>query len=113
MMLHVSVYLLGVFIASVSQVLLKKASGRKYKNAIEEYLNPMVMLAYALLFITTFMTIFAYREVPLSWGPILEATSYFYVTTFGVLVFKEQFNSKKAIALGFIMLGIVVYSCGS
>lgn len=43
-------------------------------------------------------------------GPILEATSYIYVTFFGVKIFKEKLNRKKCIALGLIIVGIVVYT---
>ena len=41
-------------------------------------------------------------------GPILEATSYIYVTFFGVTIFKEKMNTKKWIALGLIIVGIVI-----
>ena len=43
-------------------------------------------------------------------GPILEATSYIYVTIFGVVIFKEKMNLKKVVALGMIIVGIVVYA---
>ncbi|MEG2201819.1 MAG: EamA family transporter [Raoultibacter sp.] len=45
-------------------------------------------------------------------GPVLEATSYIYVTIFGVVIFKEKINRKKICALGLILLGVVVYSLG-
>ena len=43
-------------------------------------------------------------------GPVLEATSYIYVTIFGVTIFKEKMNIRKVIALGTIIVGIVVYA---
>jgi multidrug transporter EmrE-like cation transporter len=45
-------------------------------------------------------------------GPVLEATSYIYVTIFGVKIFGEKINKKKILALGFIIGGIIVYSVG-
>ena len=39
--------LFGVFISGISQVLLKKSAGRQYSSAIREYLNPLVIVAYA------------------------------------------------------------------
>ena len=45
-------------------------------------------------------------------GPILEATSYVYVTVFGVTIFKEKMTRKKLVALGLILAGICVYSFG-
>ena len=43
----------------------------------------MVIFAHAMFVGTTFLSIIAYRGIPLSMGPILEATSYIYVTIFG------------------------------
>ena len=46
-------------------------------------------------------------------GPVLEATSYIYVTFFGVKIFGEKINKKKIMSLVLIIGGIVVYSvCG-
>ncbi|MBQ1399455.1 MAG: EamA family transporter, partial [Lachnospiraceae bacterium] len=42
--------------------------------------------------------------------PILEATSYIYVTIFGVLIFHERLNKKKVLALILIIGGIAIYA---
>ena len=102
--------LLGVFISAISQVMLKKAAGRKYASPILEYLNPMVIFAYVLFFGTTFLSILAYRGIPLSLGPVLEATSYLYVAFFGVTIFHEKITKRKTLALACVVSGIVVYA---
>ena len=109
-LLYSCVLLLGVFISAISQVMLKKAAMKKHDSVIKEYLNPLVIFAYVLFVGTTFLSILAYKGIPLSMGPILEATSYIYVTIFGVTIFKEKMNSKKVGALGMIIVGIVVYA---
>lgn len=109
-LLYACVLLLGVFISAISQVMLKKATLKKYDNWLQEYLNPLVLVAYILFFGTTFLSIIAYRGIPLSMGPILEATSYIYVTVFGVTIFKEKLNRKKILALLLIICGIAVYA---
>ena len=106
--LYIALLLFGVFISSVSQVLLKKASAKKYANRILEYLNAPVIIAYGIFFLSTFLTIISYREVPLSLGAVLEATSYIYVTVFGVTIFKERITKRKLLALGLIICGIVI-----
>ncbi|RDB58957.1 multidrug ABC transporter [Gordonibacter sp. 28C] len=111
-LLYSCVLLLGVFISSISQVMLKKAALKEYDSPIKEYLNPLVVFAYVLFVGTTFLSILAYRGIPLSMGPILEATSYIYVTVFGVTIFKEKMTKKKLVALGLILAGICVYSFG-
>lgn len=108
--LYAGVLLFGVFISAVSQVILKKSAGKKYDKWYQEYLNPLVILAYGIFFGATFCTIYAYKVLPISMGPILEATSYLYVTFFGVTIFHEKISLKKVVALGLIIMGIAVYS---
>ncbi|MEG0776299.1 MAG: multidrug ABC transporter [Raoultibacter sp.] len=109
---YVAIALLGVFISAVSQVMLKKEAMRTHPTLLAEYLNPLVIISYGLMLVTTLMAIIAYRGIPLSMGPVLEATSYIYVTIFGVLIFKETINKKKIFALALILLGVIVYSLG-
>lgn len=110
MLLYAGFLLLSVFIAAISQVMLKKAAQKEYDAPWKEYCNPLVIFAYVLFVGTTFLTVFAYRGIPLSMGPVLEATSYIYVTIFGVKIFHEKFDKRKLLALALIVAGIVVYS---
>lgn len=105
--------LLGVFISAISQVMLKKAALKTYDSRVREYLNPLVICAYFLFVCTTFLSIFAYKGIPLSMGPLLEATSYIYVTIFGITVFHEKMSRRKWISLLLILLGIGLYSFGA
>ena len=59
---------------------------------------------------TIFLTILAYRGIPLSLGAILDATSYIFVTVFGVTIFQERIDARKILALGMIILGILIYA---
>ena len=108
--IYYSLFLLvGVFASSLSQVMLKKAALKKYDSKIKEYLNPLVIIAYVIFVGTTFLSIIAYRGIPISMGPVLEATSYIYVTIWGVTIFKEKISFKKVLAIGIIIFGIIVY----
>lgn len=107
---YVCLLLLGTFLASISQVMLKKAALQSRESKLREYLNPLVIFAYIIFFATTFSSIYAYKGIPLSMGPVLESTSYIYVTVFGVTVFKEKISPRKFLALIFIVGGILVYS---
>lgn len=110
MLLFSCVLLFGVFISAISQVMLKKAAQKTYDKRIKEYLNPLVIFAYIIFVGTTFLSIIAYRGIPLSLGPILEATSYIYITIFGVKIFGEKVNKQKILALCIIIAGIMIYS---
>ncbi len=107
---YAALMLLGVFISAIAQVLLKKTAQRDYPSVWAEYLNARVIIAYAIFFGATFLSIFAYRVVPLSMGAILEATGYIYVTVFGVVIFGEKMSGLKLAALGLIVSGIIVYA---
>lgn len=112
MLPYILVLMTGVFVSAVSQVMLKKAALKTYDSPIKEYLNPIVIVAYILFFGTTLLSVLAYKGIPLSMGPIIEATSYIYVTFFGVKIFHEKMNRKKYLALGLIIAGIIIYSMG-
>lgn len=108
--LYVCIMLAGVFISSISQVMLKKASMKEYPSRIKEYLNPLVIGAYAIFVAATVCSIYAYKVVPLSWGPIIESSGYFFITLFGNLVFKEKIDTKKVISLLTIVVGILLFA---
>ena len=105
-----AVLILGVFISSISQVLLKKAADKKYSSVIREYLNLRVIIAYSIFVLATFMSIYAYKGLPISFGPILESTGYLFVTIWGLLFFEEKLNRRKVLALLCIIGGIVIFS---
>ena len=104
------ILVVGTFVSSISQVMLKKAAMKEYANIIREYLNPLVIFAYVLFFVSTFASILAYKGIPLSMGPVLEGSAYIFVTFFGVTIFKEKLNVKKVIALLLILAGITIYA---
>lgn len=89
------IFVASVLVSSISQVMLKKSANKVYNNALKEYLNPMVITAYGLFFLSTVITVFAYKYVPLSSGPILESTGYVFVAVLGYIFLKEKFTSKK------------------
>jgi len=110
LIVYSSILLIGVFIAAVSQVILKKESMKEHESLSREYMNPRVMFAYVLFVGTTFLSIFAYKVVPLSMGAILEATSYIWITIFGVMIFSERITKVRLLALAFILCGIILFS---
>ena len=108
--LHVFIYVFSVFISSVSQIILKKSADRKYDSKLKEYLNPLVITAYGIFFLATLVTIYAYKGIPLSLGPILETTGYLWVSLLGYFILKEKISSRKILGLAVVIAGIVI-SC--
>ena len=108
--LYSCIMLFGTFVSAISQVLLKKAALVHHDSRLAEYLNFKVILAYVLFLLASLMCVFAYRVVPLSFGPVLESTSYIYVTVFGIIFFKERITKQKLLALALIIIGIAVFA---
>ena len=108
--IYIIIFLFSVFISSVSQIILKTSANEKYDSIIKEYLNPKVIIAYGLFFGSTLLTTLAYRQVPLSLGPVIECTGYVYVAVLGAAVLKEKFSKRKILGNILIIAGILVYA---
>ena len=110
MIAAILIFLLSVFVSSVSQIILKTAADRPHDNFLSEYLNVRVIIAYGLFFLSTVLTMIALKTVPLSLSPMIESTGYIYVAVMGHLFLKERFSRRKALGLALIIAGIFVYS---
>lgn len=109
MSVYVGAMLLGVFLASVSQMVLKKGAAQQYPTLIRQYLNPYVMGGYFLLGISTILVIFAYRGMPYKYGPVIETLGFILVMVFSRLFFKERFSKRKILGACLIILGIIIF----
>lgn len=108
--MYALVLVFGVFISSISQILLKKSANKEHGSFIKEYLNPIVIISYIIFFLATLMSVFAYKGIPLSMGAILDSSGYVFVTILSAIFLKEKPTIKKIIALLIIITGIVFYS---
>ena len=107
---YLALAILSVFIASLSQTLLKWEAGKEHTSLAREYLNVGVIGGYGLLALSMLLTMFAYRKLPLSMTPAFESFSYLFVTLFGVTIFHERITKKKLLALGMILIGILIFT---
>ena len=108
-LVFVLIYLTGVFVSAIAQILLKKSAEKTYDSKIKEYLNPYVIISYSIYLGANFFTKFAYSGIPLSFGPILAASEYIFVAVLSKLILKEKINKKKITGLAIICLGIIVF----
>ena len=63
---YASFILIGTFISSAAQVLLKKVAMKEHCSVKDEYLNKNVIIAYITFVLATFLSIYAYKGIPLS-----------------------------------------------
>ena len=102
---------IAVFFSSVAQIMLKFSAKKQYDSKLHEYLNPIVMTAYALFLGCTFLSVYTLKVVPLSMGAILEASGYVFVTFLSYVILHEKFGRQKFWGLVIIIVGILIYSC--
>ncbi len=108
-LLGVGLVLLATFIAAVSQIMLKKSAQHKYANHLLEYVNPLVIGGYALLFLTTLITVVALKFIPMTLAAALDSTGQIFVPVLSFLILKEHINRQKLIGMAVIIIGLIVY----
>ena len=106
---YIVIMFLSVSTASVSQLLLKKSAMKKYASVIKEYLNPLVIGGYGILFLSMLLTIYAYSGMDYKNGPIIESFGNVIVLVLGYLFLKEKISVKKLMGIVCIMVGMAVF----
>lgn len=107
---YLLIWILSVFISSIAQVMLKLEANKPHESRLKEYLNPMVVGAYGIFFISVFLTYTALKHVPLTYSPIVEPLSYIFVPVIGVLLLKEKISKRRLIGMAVMIAGIVIFS---
>ncbi len=99
----------SVFVATCSQILLKKSSDIKYESIIREYLNWRVIVGYGMMFVSTILTIIAFRNLDYKNGPILESIGYIFMMILSRVFIKEPITKNKIVGNILILAGIIVF----
>lgn len=102
--------LFGVLISDFSQILLKIAATKTYKNWVFQYLNWRVITAYFIFFTSTICTVIAYKVVPLSMSPVWTAAGQIFVTILSFVFLGEKPGKKKILGIAIIIVGLFVFS---
>ena len=102
------VFVAGVLISSVSQVLLKKSALKNGTKGIRAYMNPLVILSYGLFVFATLVSLVCLKNIPLSRAPILDAAGYVFVAVFSRIFFGERVSKMKLAGFSLILLGIIL-----
>lgn len=105
---YIGILLASVLMSSVSQAMLKASSNKTYETRIAEYMNPLVVGAYALLFLSTLLVVISLKVLPLTLLPLFEALGYVFVTAIGIVAFKEHVSCRKAIGILAIIAGVLI-----
>jgi len=100
----------GVLISAFSQMLLKKSARKHYARWWRSYVNLYVISAYGIFVLSTLCTVIAMRRVPLSTQPFWNSLGIILVALLGMIFFHEFPSRQKAIGLGIVLLGMLIFS---
>ena len=110
LVLFILLAVVAVFVSSLSQMMLKISAGRMYPTKIKEYVNPLVIGAYVLFLGASLVMVGAYRVIPLSLGPVVEALGYVFIALMGFCILKEKITRRKTLGMLLIVLGVIICS---
>ena len=99
----------SVFISACSQILLKKSASIQYKSILKEYFNWRVLIGYGIFFISTILTILAFKGLDYKNGPIIESLGYIFIMILSRLFLKEKITKTKILGNSLILLGIIIF----
>lgn len=102
--------ILSVFVAVFSQILLKRSANKKYDSKIKEYLNFEVIFAYGMFFLSMLMSVYALKDISISYNAVIESLSYILIPITGYLFFKERLTRNQFIGIMVIVVGIIIYN---
>lgn len=107
---YFALILFGVLISAFSQIMLKKAAEKTYDKWYRQYLNPLVIGAYAIFFLSTLTNLIGFEVVPLTWEPVWNSAGHIFVVALAYLFMRERPSKRKLAGLGLILAGIVLFS---
>lgn len=102
-------YMFGVFIASVSHILLKSDANEKFIGNRNKYINVKVLVAYGLFVLSMLIGNVAMRKIQYKYGTIIESMSYFFVLIGSRIVFKEKITKRRLSGVSIIAVGIIIF----
>ena len=99
-----------VFVAACAQMLLKQGARKGYTPWWRQYVNGWVIGGYTIMFLAIIANIWCMHQgVQLKELSIIESMSYLFVPILSRLFFNEQINRRKAVAIGIIIIGVIVF----
>ncbi len=104
------VKIMSVVVSALSQLLLKKSANKEHGSILKEYLNPSVILSYAIFFGAMILGTYSLKGISLSYNAALESMSYLLVPIFSFLFLKEKISGRQLLGILLIFAGIMIYS---
>lgn len=98
------------FLASVSQILLKKSASTAHTSRIREYLNPYVILGYCGYACVLALNIFLFTRMQFRYGVLSNSLAIVFVLFLSKVLLKEKITGKKILGAALIISGVVCFA---
>ena len=109
MNMYFGILIIGVTVASFSQILLKIGANRSHVSLIRDYLNVPVICGYVLMALSVVCSMIAFRGLDYMSVPLMDALGFVLVPILSRLFFREGFTVRKTAGIALIVAGMIVY----
>ena len=109
-MRYVLIAIVVVFVSACAQMLLKQGARQEYTPWWRQYINPWVISGYTIMFAAMIANIWCMHQgLQLKELSIIESMAYLFVPALSWLFFKETITRRKALAIGLIIVGVIIF----
>ena len=102
--------LISAAMTASSQILLKISANRTHKSRSCEYLNPLVITAYALFGSVLLLNVYIYTVIDYRFGVVINAMASLLVMLLSVLILKEKLTGRRILGNALVLLGVIVFT---
>lgn len=112
MIVYFGLALVAVFLASISQVLLKIGSQQQTKlgRLLSPYLNVYTISAYTIFLLVTLVSVVALQKIPLKLWTTITSLNFVVVCLLSWGCLKEKVNKTMVMGILIIVIGVVVFN---
>lgn len=100
----------ATFFSAMSQILLKQSANKTHKKPVYEYLNWRVILSYSIFFGVLLLNTYAYTQVDMKYGAVIDTFTYVFVMILSWLILKEKFTKARILGNLIIIVGVLIYT---
>jgi drug/metabolite transporter (DMT)-like permease len=111
MRVEILLLIIGAGLSAISQLLLKTSADRYGSGRVfrRQYLNPLVIGGYGLLFIAMIIPLYALKHVDMKYAAIFESLGYVFVMILSAVFLREKITRRIVIGNVFIVAGVIIF----
>lgn len=105
---YMGLTLFSVFLASCTQVILKKSAMNERLSGISYFVNRATVTAYSIFLVCCLLTFYCLSHLPMITVNVLECSAYVYILFFDRIFFGKPITMRKIGGNLMIIAGIII-----